>query len=115
MSREMGATIFFGSDRIGAGDDALGEVLMRSAVKTLGALDPLPNTLLFMNAGVRLCCEGSDALDALRELESLGLEVLCCGTCLDWFHLKDELAVGRPSNMLEILSRQNSAQNLIRL
>jgi len=111
----MGATIFIGSDRVGSGDDELGAVLMRSAVKTLGALDPLPDTFLFMNTGVRVCCEGSDVLDALRELESRGVEILCCGTCLDWFHLRDVLAVGRPSNMLEILSRQNSAEHLIRL
>ena len=111
----MGATIFFGSDRIGSGDDDLGAVLMRAAAKTLGALDPLPEVCLFMNAGVRLCCEGSAVLDALRDLEARGVELLCCGTCLDWFHLKDELTVGRASNMLEILTRQNTAARLIRL
>jgi len=111
----MGTMIFFGAEGIGVGDDALGVVLMRGAMKTLGSLDPLPEACLFMNAGVRLCCQGSNALDALRDLEARGVELLCCGTCLDWFHLKDELAVGRVSNMLEILSRQNAAERVIRL
>ena len=111
----MGTVIFFGGDRIGAGDDALGAVLMRGATKTLEALEPPPEACLFMNAGVKLCCTGSDALDALRALEARGVELLCCGTCLDWFHLKDALEIGRVSNMLEILSRQNAAARVIRL
>jgi len=111
----MGTVIFIGSEWIGRGDDDLGAVLMRSAVRTLGALDPLPEACLFMNGGVKLCCEGSVTLDALRGLEELGVELLCCGTCLDWFDLKDELVVGRVSNMPELLSRQNAAQRVIRL
>lgn len=111
----MGTVIFIGADRVGSGDEALGAVLMRGATRSLAALEPLPEACLFMNAGVKLCCEGSDALDALRDLEARGVELLCCGTCLDWFHLEDALAVGRVSNMLEILSRQNLAERVIRL
>ncbi len=111
----MGTVIFFGGEGIGVGDADLGAVLMRGATKTLGALEPLPDACLFMNAGVKLCCAGSAVLDALRDLEARGVELLCCGTCLDWFHLKDALAVGRVSNMQEILSRQNAAARVIRL
>jgi len=111
----MGTAVFIGSERIGRGDDDLGAVLMRGAARTLAGLDPLPEVCLFVNGGVRLCCEGSVALDALRDLEGRGVELLCCGTCLDWFDLKDGLAVGRLSNMQEILSRQNAAQRVIRL
>ena len=33
----------------------------------------------------------------------MGVEVLVCGTCLDYFGLKDKVAVGTVSNMYEIL------------
>ena len=111
----MGTVIFFGWDGIGSGDADLGAVLTRVAAKTLGSFDPLPDACLFMNAGVKLCCAGSTALDALVDLEARGVDLLCCGTCLDWFHLKDALKVGRVSNMHEILSLQNTATRVIRL
>ncbi|MBM4370223.1 MAG: DsrE family protein, partial [Deltaproteobacteria bacterium] len=96
-------------------DEVLGGLLLRNALKTLARLEPPPAALLFMNGGVRLCCQGSDVLEVLHDLEGLGVELLCCGTCLDFFHLKEKLAAGRVSNMLEILSRQGSAERLIRL
>jgi intracellular sulfur oxidation DsrE/DsrF family protein len=68
-----------------------------------------------MNAGVKLSCEGSAALSDLKDLANAGVEILNCGTCLDWFNLKDTLAVGRESNMIEILGLMNSAPRVIRL
>jgi intracellular sulfur oxidation DsrE/DsrF family protein len=75
----------------------------------------MPSSVLFMNAGVKLCCEGSSLLEDLKLLAESGVELLCCGTCLDFYHLKDALQVGRISNMLEILSIQNTAQKVIAL
>ena len=107
--------IFIASDRLGRGDDDLGAALMLSALRSLAKLPQPPVCLLFMNAGVKLCCSGSAALDDLRALADLGVEVLCCGTCLDYFGLVDRLAIGRASNMVEILTRQSQAGRLIRL
>ncbi|MBK6900428.1 MAG: sulfurtransferase-like selenium metabolism protein YedF [bacterium] len=113
MSRSV---IFIAGDALGRGDDELGAALLLSALKNLpkAAGDP-PSHLLFMNAGVNLCCEGSAALADLRSLQDAGAELLCCGTCLDWFELREKLAVGRASNMVEILGVQNAAARVIRL
>ncbi len=108
--------IFIASDRLGQGDDQLGEALMLAAIKNLAKSGGgLLSHVVFMNYGVKLCCEGSNALDDLRGLGAAGVELLNCGTCLDWFELKDRLAAGRESNMIEILGVQKEAGRVVRL
>ena len=107
--------VFIASDRVGEGDPVLGGILMRSALKVLKDFTPQPATLLFMNSGVRLVCEGSELLTDLQAAEARGIELLSCGTCLDYFHLKDKLQAGRVSNMAEILGRMANASQVIRL
>jgi selenium metabolism protein YedF len=110
------SVIFIAGDALGRGDDELGEALLLSALRSLPqAAGGPPSHLLFMNAGVKLCCEGSGCLPELRALRDAGAELLCCGTCLDWFELREKLAVGRVSNMVEILGLQNGAARVIRL
>ena len=92
------------SEVMGTGDDALGALLMRSFLKTQLQLETKPGALVFYNAGVKLCCEGSPLLDDIRALEADGIEIIACGTCLNYFELSDKLAVGRVTDMLEIAS-----------
>lgn len=99
---------------VGRGDDLLGAVLMKSFLHTLKEIEPFPWRLIFLNAGVKLAAEGSDLLGVLGDLESLGIEILSCGTCLDFFKLKEKLAAGKVTNMFEILSSLVTATNVIR-
>ena len=110
-----GTVVFIAADRLGAGDDELGAALMLAAVGALGRLAPPPSSVLFMNAGVKLCAPESKALRDLRDLAARGTDLACCGTCLDWFGLRETLAVGRPSTMAEILALQQAAARVIRL
>ncbi len=107
--------IFIASDTLGGGDRELGEALMLSALKNMLKIEPRPACLLFMNAGVKLCCTGSKALRDIEALAAAGVEILCCGTCLDYYGLVDELRMGRSSNMVEILGRQAAAPVVMRL
>jgi selenium metabolism protein YedF len=97
-------TIFIASNQIGAGSDELGSLLMRGYLKTLIEAPKLPKRIIFMNGGVRLVAEGSDSHESLAKLAELGVEIIACGTCLDYYKLKEKLAVGRVSNMFEISS-----------
>ena len=103
------------SDKFGQGADKLGALLLHGAVKTLGRLSPLPDTLLFLNSGVRVCCEDSPLLKDLATLAAAGTRILCCGTCLDFYNLKESLVVGQVSNMHEILSVAAAADRLVRI
>ncbi|NOY12833.1 MAG: sulfurtransferase-like selenium metabolism protein YedF, partial [Deltaproteobacteria bacterium] len=75
---------------------------------------PLPDTILFVNSGVKLVCRGSDALEALNQLACRGVDIASCGLCLDFYRLKDQLEVGRITNMLEIIETQMQADRIIR-
>ncbi len=99
---------------MGTGDDELGALLMRSFLKTQAQLDRRPDAVLFYNDGVKLCCEGSVLLDDLVALESAGVEIIACGTCLNFFELADQLRVGRVTDMLEIASRLADAGTIVR-
>jgi len=98
---------------MGSGDDELGALLLRSFLKTQAQLDHKPEAILFYNDGVKLCCEGSLLLDDLRSLEESGIEIIACGTCLNFFELGDQLRVGRVTDMLEIASRLADAGSIV--
>lgn len=99
---------------MGHGDDELGQLLMRSFLKTQIQLERRPDTVIFYNSGVKLCCEGSPLLGDLTQLEAAGTEVLACGTCLNFFDLADRLRIGRVTDMLEIATRLAGAGSVVR-
>jgi selenium metabolism protein YedF len=90
------------SDGMGRGDDELGGILVRAFLHTLNEVEPLPATMVFINAGVKLTVQGSPALEDLQLLERKGMSILACGTCLGHFELKENIAVGKISNMYTI-------------
>jgi len=110
-----GLVIFIDSDTIGRGAEELGKILMRSFLQTLGASEVKPQKIIFLNSGVKLACEGSEVFEDLKELSGEGVEILSCGTCLDFFGLKKKLMVGKASNMYEILNSLNQAEKVIKI
>jgi selenium metabolism protein YedF len=114
LSKKTRLLVFVDGETMGRGSDELGMILMRSFLNTLKDLDPRPWRLIFANAGVKLAAEGSEYLHILKELEALDVEILSCGTCLDYFHLKEKVGAGRISNMFEILSSFAAASALIK-
>jgi len=107
--------IFIGSDQIGSGDQKLGQVLMKNFIFTLTEADIVPDAIYLVNSGVRLTIAGSDVLEPLEELANRGVDIASCGLCLEYFDAKDSLAVGRISNMLELVNALEGAGNIIRL
>lgn len=101
------------ADRMGRGDEELGYILMRSFIHTLLALEPLPHTLIFYNTGVKLAIRDSEVLDDLKEIEASGVSIIVCGTCLNYFNITGDLAVGVVSNMYDIASTMAAAGKLV--
>jgi len=108
-----GLVIVFPADTMGRGNDALGGVLMRAYIKTIKHLSPLPAKILFHNTGVKITATQSDLITPLQELADMGVEIYSCGTCLDFFNLKDSLLVGKSSNMFEIMDAMAKANKVI--
>lgn len=98
----IGTTIFINKDRIGHGSNELGSNLIKAYIATIKDLSVQPKTICFMNSGVKLTLQGTETLPYLKELESRGVEMLVCGTCLGYFNVKEQLGVGRISNMYDI-------------
>lgn len=108
--------VFIGKDHVGEGDPELGYTLMKMALYTFSESDDVPDSLLFMNAGVKLVAGGDEqVVESVRTLAQKGCEVLVCGACLDFYECKDQLAVGEISNMYDILGRTQKAAKVITL
>jgi len=107
--------IMIASETMGEGSKELGQVLMKGFLYTLTETRPFPNALLFVNSGVKLTTEDSEVVEYIRSLESEGVEVLSCGTCLDYFNLKNKLMVGGVSNMYTFVEKMSNAKNSIRI
>ncbi len=107
--------VFIDSDTLGRGSEELGRILIRSLFHTLTEAGPRPHKLIFINSGVKLACEGSEVLEDLQTLSSGGVEVLSCGTCLDFFGLKEKIRAGRISNMYEIVDSLAKAGKVLKI
>ncbi len=105
--------LMISSDSMGSGSDDLGRKLMTSFIQVLHDITPQPDTIVFVNSGVRLVIEGSQVIEDLRTLEEMGTELLACGTCLGYYDLKDAVSVGKISNMFEIASAMFGAGKII--
>lgn len=106
--------VVISADHMGEGNEELGKVLIKGFLFAVSQLDELPKAILFYNGGAQLTCEGSDSLEDLKNMEAQGVEILTCGTCLDYYHLKDKLSVGGVTNMYSIVEKMAGAGRLLR-
>lgn len=106
--------VVISSDKMGEGNDELGQVLIKGFIYALAETEQIPSTVIFYNGGVKLATKQSSVLDSLQKLESLGVEILSCGTCLNYYKLEDELSVGQITNMYNIVEKMNAANKIIK-
>jgi hypothetical protein len=108
----MRTVLVIRSETMGEGDDALGARILQTLLGKLGALAGL-ETIVLYNGGVKLLAEGSAHLPALAALETSGVDVLACGTCVDHFNLRDKLKAGEIGSMDGILAILSRAEKTI--
>jgi len=113
---EQSSTCVFLTDAgIGSGPDELRVALMKAFISTLKKMSPLPSSIVFITNGVKLICSGSPVIEELEYLESAGVSMLACGTCLDYLGLMDKVKTGKVSNMYEIAGTLLRAGNVVRM
>ncbi len=113
-ARTGGTVVVLSANVMGTGDEKLGTSLMKAFVFAMTKQDTLPETILCYNSGAYLTCEGADTLEDLKALEAEGVNIMTCGTCLDFYGIKDTLAVGSVTNMYEIVETMENARLVIR-
>ena len=102
------------SREMGRGDETLGRTLMKGFLYAVGQLPELPRTMLFYNGGAWLTVEGSESLEDLKALEQRGVEILTCGTCLNYYGISEKLAVGSITNMYAIAEKLAGAGKVVK-
>ncbi len=110
---DMNACMAIASDTMGRGDDELGRQLMSKFILQLSQQTPRPHVMVFFNAGVKLLTGGSPCVEGLRTLEHDGVDLLACGTCIDFFKLRPDIAIGRITDMREIVATLNAAAKVV--
>ena len=113
-SRKNGMVVVLSANVMGTGDEKLGTSLMKAFVFAVTKQDMLPETIVCYNTGAYLTCEDADTLEDLKLLESEGVTILTCGTCLDFYGLKEKLAVGSVTNMYDIVERMEHASKIVK-
>lgn len=114
--RKVNTVVAVTSPFMGTGDDKLGAMLIKGFFFALTQQDELPDSILFYNGGVKLSTEGADPdiLSDIRKMEEQGVQILSCGTCLNFYGLSEKLAVGSVTNMYEIVEKLSKAGRIIR-
>lgn len=105
--------IFVNKEIIGAGNDELGQSLMKMFFYTISEGEDLPKSILFMNGGVKVPTLNAQAIEHLRVLQDKGVELLVCGACLNFYELENKLEVGKISNMYDITNAMKEASKVI--
>lgn len=109
-----GTVVILSGDTMGNGDEQLGKKLMKAFVYALTSQDRLPSKVICYNKGAFLTTEDPDTIKDLKSLEEAGVTIMTCGTCLDYYGLKEKLQVGTVSNMYDIVEAQMNAALVVR-
>lgn len=108
-----GPVLFISTNQLGQGSEELGRLLMRNFIYTLTESDLMPEKIVLMNSGVELSVKDSPVSEDLESLVKKGVQILVCGTCLDFFRLKERHKTGTVSNMYDIAESLLSAGRVI--
>lgn len=100
---------------MGDADPALQQKLVSTYFKLLDENNVLPAVICFYGNGVRLVTDGSPVIDVLKSLESKGVRLVACSTCLNYYNLTDQVKVGLVGGMTDILEAQRRAGKVISL
>ena len=113
-NKKKNVVVAINSAKMGVGHDELGGVLIKGFIFALTQMEELPSAVLFYNGGATLTTEGSTSLEDLKNLEAQGVEILTCGTCLNYYGLGDKLRVGEVTNMYAIVEKLTGADLVVK-
>jgi selenium metabolism protein YedF len=113
VKNAAGHVVCFTSNQMGTGPAELGQILVQACINTIKEVEPLPKAIVFYNSGVTLAVEGSPVLESLQNLEKSAVKILVCGTCANFFQVKEQIRVGLVSNMYDILETLSHAGHIV--
>lgn len=112
--KKKNIVVVISTETMGSGNDELGKTLMKGFVYAISQQEELPTTILFYNGGAKITCEGSVSIEDLKSMEAQGVEILTCGTCLNFYGLTEKLQVGGVTNMYVIAEKMTGADLIVK-
>jgi len=100
---------------MGRADRELQHTLLKTYLQLIGEMEPLPAAFCFYADGVKMALKDSPVLDELQALEEKGVYIILCGTCLNYFDVMEDVAVGVQGGMTDIIEAQWRADKVITL
>ena len=100
---------------MGQADPELQLKLIGTYLRLLDENNTLPAAICFYAEGVKLAVTGSPVLETLHVLEAKGVRLILCSTCLNFYHLADQVQVGIVGGMGDIIEAQRRAGKVITL
>jgi hypothetical protein len=97
----------------GAGDAQFGSDMLDKLFHSLESPSRRPLAICFYTEGVRVTCAESPHLVGLKLLEGLGVQLITCQTCLDYYGLTERLSVGQVGSMVDIVAQMTDADRVI--
>lgn len=113
-ARKGNKVIVISANQMGSGSEELGKTLLKGFIYAVTQQDELPKTMLFYNSGVYMTCEDSPSLEDLESLEAQGVNIMSCGTCLNYYGLSEQLKVGSVTNMYDLVETMEKADSIIK-
>ncbi len=112
-AREGSIVYLFDSDHIGSNRE-LGKILVNGFLNAIASLPDKKSTIIFLSSGVKLTTRGSYVLEALAKLKDKSFTMLICGTCLDFYKIRDKVRIGTISNAIEIVETLTNAGKVVK-
>jgi len=95
------------------GDEKFGVEMLDKFLHTLETRPEKPMAICFYTEGVKATVEDSPFLLALEILEQDGVRLLACKTCLEYYGLLEQQAVGETVGMSDIVGFMAEADRVI--
>jgi selenium metabolism protein YedF len=107
VTRGGGTVVFIAKDTFGQGADSekdhdFSHNLLNVFLQTISQSGLKPSAILLANSGVKLIDPQASTYKVLCDLKESGTIVLACGLCLDYYGLKDKVAIEQVTNMFAI-------------
>lgn len=115
FSEDRSTVILITRQGMGEAEQPLPLKLIQTYLMLLNDSDTLPEVICFYTNGVKLVVEGSPILELLQTIESKGVRLILCSTCLNYFGLADKVQVGIVGGMTDIIEAQRKADKVISL
>ena len=96
-----------------AEESTFGIELMEKFLHTLEGLPDKPKAICFYTEGVKLTAQGSAVELGLKLLDSEGVRLVACQTCLDHYGVEDRIAAVEVVGMNDIVAILAEASKVI--